>query len=89
MNRRTSVATIAMTAALMITTNWFSLTQLPNTLTKVSSAGLLMSPSGLKMSAFDAVKTIFVTAGTATQSPTVDTRRTVGVECVSRRNRPK
>ena len=89
MNRRTSVATIAMTAALMITTNWFSLTQLPNTLTKVSSAGLLMSPSGLKMSALDAVKTIFVMAGTATQRPTVETSRTVGVACVSRRNRPK
>ena len=79
----------AIATALMITTNWFSFIQLPNTLTKVASAGLFTRPSGLKISFLDAVKRIFVTAGTATHRPTVETRRTVGVAWVKRRNSAK
>ncbi len=87
--RSTNVATSAITAALTITTNWFSFTQVPKIRRKFVSAGLDTSPSGLKISVVAAVKRMRVIAGSATHRPTVDTRRTVGVAWVSRRNRRK
>jgi hypothetical protein len=56
---------------------------------KLVSAGLDTRPSGLKISVDAAVNRMRVTAGSATHSPTVDTSRTVGVACVSRRNSRK
>src|SRR5262245_12400114 len=51
--------------------------------------GLLTNPSGWKISPFDHGNVMRTSAGSATQSPTVETRRTVGVRSVSRRKRMK
>ncbi len=48
-----------------------------------------MSPWGWKTSSVENGNSILITAGSATQSPTVETSRTVGLVWVRRRNSAK
>ncbi len=83
--RSTTVRVTTTTTAAIRTAAWFSFTLTP--MTSKMSGGLLVSPWASKISALENGKRIFVSAGSATQRPTVETKRTSGGAWVSRRKR--
>ena len=84
--RSTSDVTTAMASAPTSTAAWFSLSVTSRKPMWKMSGGFLISPWISKIWSLLNGNRIFVSAGSATQRPTVDTNRTVGETCVSRRN---
>ena len=87
--------TSAMAAALTSTAIWFSLTATSSQPMLKMSGGFFTNPWISKIWSLLKGNRIFVSAGSATHKPIVDTSRTVGDACVRRRkstahrNRPR